>query len=87
MRAACGCEHARGSAGSARCVSLSPPLSLDSFAAPSTATISALLADTRRCNSAPAAVAGEIAVRILSADTDEFAAASGRCALDFQSPV
>jgi hypothetical protein len=64
---------------------------LDSFAAPSTATISARLADTHRCNSARAAIAGETAVRILSADTDGFAAdgqaASGRLDLDFQSPV
>jgi hypothetical protein len=52
----------------ARCVCLCPPLSLNSSAAPSSATIAVACAGIPRCNSAVPPAADQNAVRIPSAD-------------------
>lgn len=70
----CGFERARGTAGSARCVSLGPPPLPDISAGPSSATTSAPPGGTRGCNSVVAPAAGETAVRILSTGIRGFAA-------------
>lgn len=60
--------RARGTAGSARCVSLCPPLSPDISAGPSSAATFLLPRGIHGCNSALLPAAGERVARILSAD-------------------
>jgi hypothetical protein len=69
-----GFARARGTAGSARCVSLCPPPSPGISAGPSSATRPALPGGTPGCNSALAAAADETAARILSTGIGGFVA-------------
>jgi hypothetical protein len=74
VRLAGGFAPARGSAGSARCVSVCPLSSPGISAGLSSATTSALPAGTPGCSSVVAPAAGETAARILSTDRGGFAA-------------
>jgi hypothetical protein len=69
-----GCGRARGTAGSARCVSLCRPPSPGISAGPSSASTFLLPHGTHGCNSVRALAAGGTAARILSADMGGFAA-------------
>jgi hypothetical protein len=68
------CGRARGTAGSARCVSLCPLPSPGTSAGPSSATTFALPAGTHGCNSVVAVATGETAARIPSTSIGAFAA-------------
>jgi hypothetical protein len=65
-----GFRLAADNAGSARCVSLFLPPSLDSSVAPSSATIAAPLAGIRHCNNAVSLAEDKNAARIPSADSN-----------------
>lgn len=78
-----GFERARGSAGSARCVSLCPPPSSGTSLGASSTTTFALPAGTHGCNSACVRAVGETAAaRILSKFIGGFAASAPAAASD-----